>query len=65
MEVSFDIEDYFDTAEIDEMVRYEAKYVIEDKVNKALRDVSVSDIIYSTASKIAIEILENYEVKVY
>ena len=57
MEVSFNIEDYFDTAEIDEMVRAEAEYIIRDKVDKALRYVSVSDILYSTASKIVINIL--------
>lgn len=65
MEVSFDIEDYFDTDEINEMVRNEAKYVIRDKVNKALRSVSISDIIYSTASKIAIEILKEQEVDLH
>ena len=65
MEASFDIEDYFDADEIDEMVRAEAEYIIRDKVNKALRSVSISDIIYSTASKTAIEILEEQEVDLH
>lgn len=65
MEVSFDIEDYFDTDEINEIVRAEAEYIIRDKVDKALRVVSISDIIYSTASKIVINILKEQEVDLH
>ena len=65
MEVSFEIEDYFDSNEIYEMVRYEAQYIIEEKVNKALRIVGISDIISNVAYKTTINILKEQEVDLH
>lgn len=65
MEVSFEIEDYFDSNEIYEMVRYEAQYIIEEKVNKALRIVGISDIIFDVAYKTTLKILEEQEVDLH
>ena len=65
MEIKFNIEDYIGADKIKEKVRDEVEYAIREKVNKALRAISISDIIYSTARKIAIEILEEQEVDLY
>lgn len=65
MEASFDIEDYFDSNEIYEMVRYEAQYIIEEKVNKALRVVGISDIIFDVAYKTTLNILEEQEIDLH
>ena len=65
MEVSFNIEDYFNSNEIDEMVRAEVEYIINDKVNKSLRAVSVSDIISNVAYKTTINILKEQEVDLH
>lgn len=63
--LSIDINDYMSANEIEEMIRDEVRYQIRDKVDNALRCVTVSDIIYSTASKIAIRLLEEQEVDLH
>lgn len=65
MEVSFNIEDYFDSNEIDEIVRSEAGYIINEKVNKYLRGISISDIIFNVAYKTTLKILEEQEVDLH
>lgn len=63
MEATFNINigDYISTKEIEEMVRDEVHYQICDKVNKALKHVAISDIIYSVASKTALRLLEEQD----
>ena len=67
MQATFDIniDDYISINEVGEMVRDEVRYQISDKVDKALRYVSVSDIIYSVASKTAMQLLEEQDVDMH
>lgn len=67
MQATFDIniDDYISINEVGEMVRDEVRYQISDKVDRALRYVSVSDIIYSVASKTAMQLLEEQEVDLH
>ena len=67
MEATFNINisDYMSTSEIAEMVHDEIQYQIRDKVDKALKCVSVSDIISNTASKVAIRLLEEQDVDLH
>ena len=67
MQATFDIniDDYISINEVGEMVRDEVRYQISDKVDRALRYVSVSDIIYSVASKTAMQLLEEQNVDLH
>ena len=67
MDVSFniDINDYLSASEIEEMVRDEVRYYISDKVDKALRHVAISDIIYSTARKVTMQMLEEQDIDLH
>lgn len=67
MQATFDIniDDYMSISEIGEMVRDEVRYQISDKVDRALKRVSISDIIYSTARKTAMQLLEEQEVDLH
>lgn len=67
MQVSFniDINDYMSANDIEYMVREEVRYQISDKVDHALKYVAISDIIYSTASKIAMQILEEQDANLH
>lgn len=67
MQASFDIDinDYMTTREIEDMVRDEVRYYISDKVKNTLRQVAISDIIYSTASKTALQLLEEQDVDLH
>ena len=67
MKASFniDINDYMSVNEIGEMIHDEVRYQISDKVDKALRHVAISDIIYSTARKIAMQILEEQDIDLH
>ena len=67
MQATFDIDinDYMSDEEIRAMILDEVRYKISDKVDKALRYVSVSDIIYSVASKTAIRLLEENDVDLH
>lgn len=67
MKASFniDINEYLSANEIEAMVRDEVRYYISDKVDKALRHVAISDIIYSTASEIALQLLEEQDVDLH
>lgn len=67
MQVSFniDINDYMSADDIEDMVRDEVRYQIRDKADNALRCVAVSDIIYTTASKIAMQMLEEQDANLH
>ena len=67
MEATFniDISDYMSTSEIAEMVRDEVRWQIRDKVEKSLKYVGVDDIIYSAASKAAMQLLEEQDIDIY
>lgn len=67
MDVSFniDINDYLSANEIEEMVRDEVRYYISDKVDKALRHVAISDIIYSTARKVTMQMIEEQDIDLH
>ena len=67
MQATFDIniDDYMSISEIGEMVRDEVRYQISDKVDRALKRVSISDIIYSTARKTAMQLLEEQDVDLH
>ena len=67
MEATFniDISDYMSTSEIAEMVRDEVRWQIRDKVEKSLKYVGVGDIIYSAASKAAMQLLEEQDIDIY
>ena len=67
MEATFNINigDYMSTSEIAEMVRDEVQYQIRDKVDKALKYVSVSDIIQSAAHKTAMQLLEEQDADIH
>lgn len=67
MDVSFniDINDYLSASEIEEMVRDEVRYYISDKVDKTLRHVAISDIIYSTARKVTMQMLEEQDIDLH
>ena len=67
MQVSFniDINDYMSVNDIEDMVREEVRCQISNKVDSALRYVSISDIIYSTARKTAMQLLEEQDVDIH
>ena len=67
MQVSFDIDinDYMSANDIEDMVREEVRCQISNKVDSALRYVSISDIIYSTARETAMQLLEEQDVDIH